>query len=108
MEFLLSILMFAGFMFLILGIFWLFISNLYRENSEIARSYLMKNGYRVIEMEPRYFCLRKGPFWFSHAGQPVFFAIVEDQTGHQKRAWVRCGSYHFGRWNEKFEIKITK
>ena len=73
-----------------------------------SRSILQKwaddNGYQLRQADYRWF--RKGPFfWTTSRDQVVYYVTVLDQVGHERRGWVRCGSWFFGMFSNQADVK---
>ena len=74
-----------------------------RSNS-LLHQWAEKGGYRIIRQEYRTFF--KGPFfWTSTRGQTVYYVVVEDSEGNQRRGWVRCGGWWFGLLSDNVEVR---
>jgi hypothetical protein len=73
-----------------------------------SRSILQKwaddNGYQLLQAEYRWF--RKGPFfWATSQDQVVYYVIVPDQLGRERRGWVRCGSWFLGMFSNQADVR---
>jgi len=94
------ILLVVGFYALILA----YANKAYRRANDLLAGWAARNGYRIIESEPRSF--RKGPFfWTSSQSQVIYHVSVQDATGNIRRGWVRCGNYLFGPWNDEVDVR---
>jgi hypothetical protein len=82
-----------------LGLWWHF-----GRSSAILQEWAGQNGYRIVSREYRTFF--KGPFfWTSAKGQAVYHVVVEDSAGHERSAWVRCGSWLFGLLSDNVDVR---
>ena len=81
------------------GIVWTF-SRSHRLLEEWASS----NGYDLISA---HFCwIRRGPFfWTTSKGQTVYRIIARDEDGERLTGWARCGSFWWGLWGSKVEVR---
>jgi hypothetical protein len=62
------------------------------------------NGYRLINHE--YCWFYKGPFfWTTSKNQTVYRVTVEDGTGYQRTAWVRCGGWFLGLMSDHVDVR---
>jgi hypothetical protein len=73
-----------------------------------ARSILQKwaddNSYPLLQTE--YCWFRRGPFfWTTSRDQAVYYVTVLDQQGHERRGWVRCGSWFFGMFSNQADVR---
>ena len=73
-----------------------------------ARSILQKwaddNGYQLLQAEYRWF--RKGPFfWTTSRDQVVYYVVVLDPLGRERKGWVKCGSWLFGMLSNKADVR---
>ena len=92
-------------LFLLLGIVMLIFH--YQRSRSILNKWAATNGYRILSSERRH--LRRGRFFLTTArGQEVNRVMVEDSAGTIRRGYVRCGSYFFGMFSDKAEVRWDK
>jgi hypothetical protein len=83
----------------ILAMWWHF-----DRSNDLLHRWAAKNDYHIVRQEYRH--LLKGPFfWTSSKGQTVYYVTVEDSTGTQRNAWVRCGGWWLGLWSDHVEAR---
>jgi hypothetical protein len=71
---------------------------------EVLERWAKANDFEILQSEYRNLFL--GPFAFSTAsGQSVYYVRVRDQTGRERGAWVRCGSFWAGVFSDKAEVR---
>jgi hypothetical protein len=88
---------------IVLGVIALITWNFRRADS-ILETWADRNGYRIIQKEHRFFAM--GPFfWTTSDGQMVYRVVVEDQQGYRRSGWVRCGSWWWGLFTDKAEVR---
>jgi len=62
------------------------------------------NGFEIVRSDQRYFS--RGPFfWTTSKGQTVYYVTVRDAQGGLRSGWVRCGSWWFGLWSDRAEVR---
>jgi hypothetical protein len=82
-----------------LGVYWHF-----GRSHSLIHLWAERNGYRLLESNYCWFF--KGPFfWTSSKGQTVYRVSVQDQRGHRRTGWVRCGSWMLGLLSENVEVR---
>jgi hypothetical protein len=73
-------------------------------SSSLLHQWAAENGYRILRQEYR--TLFKGPFfWTSSKGQTVYYVVVEDEDGNERRGWVRCGGWWFGLLSNHVDVR---
>jgi hypothetical protein len=76
----------------------------YRHAAHLLDQWAADNNYRIVESDRRY--LRKGPFtWNSSQSQVIYHVTVQDPSGNTRHAWVRCGSYILGAWQNVVDVR---
>jgi hypothetical protein len=76
----------------------------YSRSRAILQKWADDNGYQLLQSEYRWF--RKGPFfWTTSRDQVVYHVTVLDQLGRERKGWVRCGSWWFGLFSNKAEVR---
>jgi hypothetical protein len=90
---------------LFVGSLWLVKSR----SGAILQKWAKENGFEILWRKQKF--LVTGPFkwWTNSRNQTIFHLGVRDQSGRERSAWVRCGSYIGGvifsdqievRWDE--------
>jgi hypothetical protein len=80
----LAVLLISAFM----GWNWLFL----KKGRIVVEKWAASHGYRILQCRSP-FCTGAFSFWSTSRGQVVYFVTVEDDAGHKRSAWVRCGSF---------------
>jgi hypothetical protein len=76
----------------------------FSRSNALLHQWAKQNGYRIISQEYRN--LFKGPFfWTSTKGQTVYYVVVEDDGGNERRGWVRCGGWWLGLLSDNVEVR---
>ena len=76
----------------------------YRHAASLLDQWAADNNYRILESDRRY--LRKGPFtWSSSQSQIIYHVTVQDPSGNTRHAWVRCGSFILGAWQNVVDVR---
>jgi hypothetical protein len=64
---------------------------------------MQQHGYTVLRRERR--SVRRGPFfWTTSKNQFVYFVVVEDASGQQRRGWARCGGWWLGMISSQVDV----
>jgi hypothetical protein len=76
----------------------------FSRSREMLNDWAQGNGCQIISSEHRWF--RRGPFfWTSSKGQIVYYVTVRMPDGQTRQAWVRCGSFWWGIFQDKVEAR---
>ncbi len=76
----------------------------YTRAGNMLRQWAEQNGYQIIHSEHRF--LRRGPFfWTTSRNQAVMYVEVVDAQGYQHRGYVRLGSWWWGLWQDRVEVR---
>jgi hypothetical protein len=77
---------------------------LFNRSNSLLHQWAAQNGYRILSQEYRN--LFKGRFfWTSSKGQTVYYVVVEDDAGNQRRGWVCCGGRWLGLLSNNVEVR---
>jgi hypothetical protein len=70
----------------------------------IVQKWAAKHGCQILRIESPF---RTGgfSFWTTSQGQVVYSITVREDSGCERKAWVRCGSY-FGGVHSSEEIEV--
>jgi hypothetical protein len=76
----------------------------FHRGQTLLRRWAASSGYRLHDHEVRW--LVRGPFfWTTSKAQMVYRVTVEDNTGHLRRGWVRCGSWLGGLLSDRVDVR---
>jgi hypothetical protein len=76
----------------------------YRRSVGLLQQWANDNGYQLLHYEYRLF--RRGPFfWTTSRDQTVFYVEAVDRGGWQRTGYARCGSWWFGLFSNKVDVK---
>ena len=67
---------------------WLFL----KRGRIVVEKWAAAHGYKILQCRSP-FCTGGFSFWSTSRGQVVYFVTVQDGAGHERSAWVRCGSF---------------
>ena len=78
----------------------------FRASAKVAvQRWATKQGYRVLRFQSPF--LSGGFSWLTTSrGQVVYLVTIRDHAGHERKAWVRCGSFGGGAlFSGQVEVK---
>ncbi len=78
----------------------------FRASAKVAvQRWAAKQGYQVLCFQSPF--LSGGFDWFTTSrGQVVYLVTIRDRVGHERKAWVRCGSFMGGAlFSGQVEVK---
>jgi hypothetical protein len=63
-----------------------------------------ENGYQILRQEHR--LLRRGPYFFSATSdQAVYYVVVTDHFGRERRGYVRLGGWLLGLFSNQVDVQ---
>ncbi len=75
----------------------------FTRSRSLLEQWATENGYRILTSDYR---VLKGPlFWTSSRDQTVYRVTVRSREGVVRSGWVRCGSWWFGLFSNKTEVR---
>jgi len=83
----------------IMGIGWTF-----SRSRQLLDDWAATNGFQLISAD--YCWIRRGPFfWTTSKGQTVYRITAVDDEGERRTGWARCGSFWWGLWGSRVEVR---
>ena len=78
------------------------------KSKQLIEEWAREKQFKLIRVQERSFW--KGPFfWTTNARkQVVYFVVVEDREGRERRGWIRCGGKAMGVFSDHFEVRWAK
>lgn len=74
-----------------------------RSHGLLAR-WAEENGYQVLHQEHR--LLRRGPYFFRATDdQTVYYVVVTDRYGRERRGYVRLGGWFLGLFSDQVDVR---
>jgi hypothetical protein len=87
-----------------LGVVVLFHVWYYVRAASLLQRWAEQKGHRLIRQEQRQ--PLRGPFFWTTSGhQAVYRVTVEDQQGDLRCGWVRLGSWLWGPFSDRVEVR---
>ena len=63
-----------------------------------------ENGYQIVHQEHR--LLRRGPYFFRATDdQAVYYVVVTDRYGRERRGYVRLGGWFLGLFSDQVDVR---
>ena len=75
----------------------------FSRSRRMLEKWAVDNNYQIISASIRLF--RRGPFfWTTSKNQVVYYVTIRTSEGI-KNGWVRCGSWAWGIFQDKVEVR---